>query len=148
MTLLEIYSGTTFKLPIELCRHGFDHSCIIHAHLSWFQLMQPQTSQDSLDLISQLFRIPGARPTKAKDVTIQRYRNSHAKIEASKMHIWRCMGLQFFVKFQRCPLKFHTKFEPIHRIICIVRGVKIWWLMLSTRYDILSFSETGTGWSL
>ena len=52
----------------------------------------------------------GARLTKAYDVTIQRYRNSHAKIEDSKMHILRCMGSKFCVKFQRCPLKFHTKF--------------------------------------
>ena len=54
--------------------------------------------------------VPGARLTKAYDVTIQRYRNSHAKIEDSKMHILRCMGSKFCVKFQRCPLKFHTKF--------------------------------------
>ena len=53
---------------------------------------------------------PGARLTKAYDVTIQRYRNSHAKTEDSKMHILRCMGSKFCVKFQRCPLKFHTRF--------------------------------------
>ena len=52
----------------------------------------------------------GARLTKAYDVTIQRYRNSHAKIHDSKMHILRCMDSKFCVKFQRCPLKFHTKF--------------------------------------
>ena len=55
-------------------------------------------------------RSSGASLTKAYDVTIQRYRNSHAKIEDSKMHILRCMGSKFCVKFQRCPLKFHTKF--------------------------------------
>ena len=53
---------------------------------------------------------PGARLTKAYDVTIQRYRNSHAKTENGKMHILRCMGSKFCAKFQRCPLKFHTKF--------------------------------------
>ena len=37
-------------------------------------------------------------------------RNSHAKIHDSKMHILRCMGSKYCVKFQRCPLKFHTKF--------------------------------------
>ena len=52
----------------------------------------------------------GARLTKAYDVTIQRYRNSQAKIENGKMHILRCMGSKFCAKFQRCPLKFHTKF--------------------------------------
>ena len=53
---------------------------------------------------------PGGRLTKAYDVTIQRYRNLHAKIEDSKIHILRCMGSKFCVKFQRFPLKFHTKF--------------------------------------
>ena len=57
-----------------------------------------------------LLNASGARLTKAYDVTIQRYRNSDAKIEDSKMHILRCMGSKFCVKFQRCPLKFHTKF--------------------------------------
>ena len=53
---------------------------------------------------------PGARLTKAYDVTIPRYRNSHSKNENSKMHILRRMGSKFCVKFQRSPLKFHTKF--------------------------------------
>ena len=75
---------------------------------------------------------PGARLTKAYDVTIQKYRNSHAKIEDSKIHISRCMGSKFCAKFQRCPLKFHINFEPIHRKICILQGVK----ELST-YDIV-----------
>ena len=52
---------------------------------------------------------PGTRLTKAYDVTIQRYRNSHANIENSTMHILRRMGSKFCVKFQRAPLKFHTK---------------------------------------
>ena len=50
------------------------------------------------------------RLTKAYDVTIQRYRNSHAKIKDSKMHILRCMGSKFCVKFHWFPLKFHIKF--------------------------------------
>ena len=52
---------------------------------------------------------PDARLTKAYDVTIRRYRNSHARSEDRKVHILRCMGSKFCVKFQRCPLKFHTK---------------------------------------
>ena len=61
-----------------------------------------------------------------------RYRNSHTKIEDSKIHILRCMGSKFCVKFQRCPLKFHTyNFEPIHRKICISQGVQN-----LTTYDI------------
>ena len=43
--------------------------------------------------------IPGARLTKAYDVTIQRYRNTHEKIQDSKMHILRCMGSKFHTKF-------------------------------------------------
>ena len=74
------------------------------------------------DLFWVLWR-PGTRLTKAYDVTIQRYRNSHAKIENSKMYILRCMGSKFCVKFQRCPLKFHTKFwthtpQNIHFTMC------------------------------
>ena len=66
------------------------------------------TSHERHDILNH--RQPGARLTKAYDVTIQRYRNSHAKKHDSKMHILRCMGSNFCVKFQRCPLKFHTKF--------------------------------------
>ena len=39
-----------------------------------------------------------------------RYHKSHTKIKVSKMHILQWMGSKFCVKFQRCPLKFHTKF--------------------------------------
>ena len=35
---------------------------------------------------------PGARLTRAYDVTIQRYRNSHAKIKDSNMNILRRIG--------------------------------------------------------
>ena len=66
------------------------------------------------------YRVPGARLTKAYDVTIQRYRNPHAKIKESEMHILRCLSSIFCVKFQRCPLKFHTKFQPIHHKICFL----------------------------
>ena len=85
----------------------------------------------------------GARLTKAYDVTIQRYRNSHAKNENSKMHILRCMGSKFSVKFQRCPLKFHTKFwthtpQNMHFMRC-KKFDHLWYLK---SYDILSLSET------
>ena len=69
-------------------------------------------SRSSIDLrwLDEGDEVPGVRLTKAYDVTFQRYRNSHTKIENNKMHILRCMGSKFCVKFQRCPLKFHTKF--------------------------------------
>ena len=34
-----------------------------------------------IDIRMNINGFPGGRPTKAYDVTIQRYRNSHAKIE-------------------------------------------------------------------
>ena len=40
-----------------------------------------------------------------KDIVTHRQKN-----ENSKMQILRCMGSKFCVKFQRRPLKFHTKF--------------------------------------
>ena len=65
--------------------------------------------QQPLLFIVYLNGIYEARLTKAYDVTIQGYRNSHAKNEDSKMHTLRCMGSKICVKFQRYPLKFHTK---------------------------------------
>ena len=74
----------------------------------------------------------GARLTKAYDVTIQRYRNSHAKIENSKIHVLRCMGSKFCVKFQRCPLKFHTKFwTHTPQKNAFYEVLKIWRLTIS-----------------
>ena len=52
----------------------------------------------------------GARLIKTYDVIFQRYRKSHTKMKISKIHIFLCMDSKFCVKFQRCPLKFHTKF--------------------------------------
>ena len=61
-----------------------------------------------------------------------------------KMHILRCMGLKFCVKFQRCLLKFHTKFwthtpQNMHFIVfnfCV-------WVTISLNCDVISLSETG-----
>ena len=57
----------------------------------------------------RLFSNSRDRLTKTYDVTIPWYRKSHTKIKISKMPILWCMGSKFCVKFQRCPLKFHTK---------------------------------------
>ena len=54
--------------------------------------------------------LTGTCLTKTYDVTIKRYCKSHMKIKVSKMHILQCMDSKFLVKFQRCPLKFNTKF--------------------------------------
>ena len=51
----------------------------------------------------------GDRLTKAHGFIIQIYRKSHTKISISKIHILRCMGSKFCVKFQRAHLKFHSK---------------------------------------
>ena len=93
------------------------HSCFKGIDIQKIPVCISWATMNFVCLILSLFSsgnktvdIAGARLTKAYDVTIQRYRNSHAKIHDSKMHILRCMGSQFCVKFQRCPLKFHTKF--------------------------------------
>ena len=60
------------------------------------------------------------------------------------MHILQCMGSKFCVKFQRAPLKFHTKFwthtsQNLHLIgfnFCV-------WLKISLNCDVISLSETG-----
>ena len=60
------------------------------------------------------------------------------------MHILRCMGSKFCVKFQRAPLKFHTKFwthtpQNVHFTVftfCV-------WVAISLNCDVISLSETG-----
>ena len=60
------------------------------------------------------------------------------------MHILRCMGSKFCVKFQRAPLKFHTKFwthtpQNVHFTVmyfCL-------WVRISSNCDVISLSETG-----
>ena len=49
----------------------------------------------------------------------------------------------FVWNFKGALWNFTQNFEPIHRKLCILRGVKIWPLMISQSYDILSLSETG-----
>ena len=60
------------------------------------------------------------------------------------MHILRCMGSKFCVKFQRAPLKFRTKFwthtpQNMHFTVfsfCV-------WVTISLNCDVISLSETG-----
>ena len=147
--LVQSFAWGTY-LGSHVCRGfcGYLFRCRLNSALSGFMISSSRilpfynrqlVQQCSRYVITILIHVPmpsinatpGARLTKAYDVTIQRYRNSHAKIHDSKMHILRCMGSKFCVKFQRCPLKFHTKFEPIHRKICILWGGKN-----LTTYDI------------
>ena len=53
------------------------------------------------------------------------------------------MGSNFVWNFKGHLWNFTQNLEPIHHKICILRGVKIWRLMISWSYDILSLSETG-----
>ena len=46
----------------------------------------------SFYVATRCLQLSGARLSEAYDVTIQRYRNSHAKNENSKVHILLCMG--------------------------------------------------------
>ena len=60
------------------------------------------------------------------------------------MHIWRCMGSKSCVKFQMCPLKFHTKFwthtpQNMHFTDCYFSL----WFAISCNCDVISLSETG-----
>ena len=68
------------------------------------------------------------RFTKACDVTIQSYRKSQTRICVRKMHILLCLGS----KFQRCPMKFHTKFwmhtsQNMHLMRCW-KSDELWYL--------------------
>ena len=120
--------------------HLFNHKSIYILMPSFALILQRKIAQIKVQrmhpylLLSTTFNLcfmtenglvprSGTRLTKAYDVTIQRYRNSRAKLENSKMYILRCMGSKFCVKFQRCPLKFHTKFwthtpQNIHFTMC------------------------------
>ena len=80
--------------------------------------------------------IPGACLTKAYDVTIWGYRNSHANY--CKMPILRCLGSKLCVRFQRCPLKFYTKFcTHTQQNMHLTRCYKNCRLMKSHSYDPL-----------
>ena len=62
------------------------------------------------------------------------------------MHILRYMGQKYYVKFQRAPLKFHTKVwthtpQDMHFTVfnfCV-------WVTISLNCDVISLSET-VGW--
>ena len=87
-------------------------------------------------LYISLFIQPGGRLTKTYDVTIPRYRKSQRKITVGKMHILRCMGSKFCVKFQRAPLKFHTRFwthspQNMHFTRCS-KFDELWYLTVMT----------------
>ena len=59
------------------------------------------------------------------------------------MHILRCMGSKSCVKFQGCPLKFHTKFwthtpQNMH----LTEFYFSLWFTISWNCDVISLSET------
>ena len=94
------------------------------------------TSRKSVLTAQKTIKTSGARLTKVYDVTIQRYRNSHAKIEDSEMHISWSIGSKFCVKFQGAFGNFTQNFEPIHCKICILWGV--WKLNLMTYLSVMT----------
>ena len=60
------------------------------------------------------------------------------------MHFLRCMGSKFCVKFQRAPLKFHTKFwthTPQNMNFTVFYFCV--WVTISLNCDVISLSETG-----
>ena len=77
----------------------------------------------------------GVHLTQAYDVTIQRPRNSHAKIQDNEMHILRCMGSKFCMKFQGCSMKFHTKCFSLYTTkyaFCQVLKLWLWYIRVKT----------------
>ena len=82
------YVDKPFDISLVLTKPLFGHVI----YVLWTHAIH----RNSLWSRSRVINGSGGRLTKAYDVTVKRYRNSHAKIEDSKM--------------QRCPLKFHTKF--------------------------------------
>ena len=57
---------------------------------------------------------PGDRRTEAYDVTNQRYRNSHAKIEDRKMQILWCAGLKILCEISKVPFEISHKILNLH----------------------------------
>ena len=92
-----------FELPLTLRVHSPDRR----------QVPVFRFVQGDCERLDEQWGSSGARLTKAYDDTIQRYRNSHAKIEDSKMHILRCMGSKFVWNFKGALWNFTHNFEPI-----------------------------------
>ena len=63
-----------------------------------------RVSSEAVNLLT-----PGTCLTKTLDVITLRYRKLSKILTTRKMHILQCKGSNFCVKFQRAPLKFHTK---------------------------------------
>ena len=63
-----------------------------------------------------------------------------------KRHILQCMGSKFCAKFQRAPLKFHTKFwtHTLQYMLFIVFYFYVQ-VTISLNCDIISLSETALG---
>ena len=62
------------------------------------------------------------------------------------MHILRRMGSKLYVKFQRAPLTFHTRFstqtpQNMHFTVLLF----FVWVTISFNWDVISLSETGPG---
>ena len=83
----------------------------------------------------------GPRLTKAYDVTIQRYRNSHAKMKTIKCTFCGVWVHNFVWNFKGTLWNFTQNFEPIQRKIFILRGVKNF-----TTYDILELWHLKSLW--
>ena len=122
--------------PATVIRQQMLHLVCVHI---WILLV--------IGIIPKLLRgqqLTGARLTKAYDVTIQIYRNSHTKTENSRMHILRCMGSKFLCEISKVPFEIlHKILNPYTAKIAFHEVLKIRRLMRSQSYDILSLSETG-----
>ena len=100
---------STVRNVFEIIVHSYLMLYYILADLHFFLFFLKYNSYESFYFYVNSWWRSGARFIKTYDVIIQRYCKSHTEMKVSKMHILRCMGSTFCVKFQRCPLKFHTK---------------------------------------
>ena len=107
------------------CFHLMTSSCCKRIILIWHDI-------GSYDDISSADSTPGARLTKAYDVTIQRYRTHTQKMKIVKGTFCGVWVQNFEWNFKGALWNFTQNFEPIHHKICILRGVRN-----VTTYDIL-----------
>ena len=164
-SITEIWSLTCKENVYERVYHLVESISPMSFHPNWVKQIQFVTDKEinflptRLSHVSMVMGSPGAVClTKTYDVTIPRYRKSQRKITVSKMHILWCMGSKFCVKFQRCPLKFHTRFwtpkvpfEISHKILnpltakyAFLRGVQYFDNSQYLKsYNILSLIEMG-----
>ena len=114
---MQWFTCSSTKTTVHNDKHRYPECLEIETHVKLFEwcIHVDSKSRGFARCCDRTFyllqnRGPGVRLTKTCDVIFQRYRTLYRTIKVRKMHILRCMGSKFCVKFQMCPLKYHTKF--------------------------------------